>query len=173
MRTTWQLAAWAAIALVMLGTQAAEETVDDTIGPTTVLVVRHAEKAKNPDDPALTNDGRQRARRLRDLAIDAGVGVTYATQYRRTQETVAPLSEALGIETTVIDARKTEDLLRDILENRLGQVVVVAGHSDTVPAIVAGLGGQEPAAIDESEYDNLFVVIIPPEGTAHVLRLKY
>ena len=51
--------------------------------------------------------------------------------------------------------------------------MVVAGHSNTVPGIVAELGAPEPAEIPETDYGNLFVVTVGAPGTAHVLRLKF
>lgn len=43
-----------------------------------------------------------------------------------------------------------------------GQVVLVAGHSGTVPVIIERLSGISVAAIDETEFDNLFVVVAHP-----------
>jgi len=64
-------------------------------------------------------------------------------------------------------------LVARILSENPGGVVVVAGHSNTVPAIVAALGAEEPDEIPETDYDNLFVVTVGGSGNATVLRLKY
>ncbi|MFQ5527127.1 MAG: histidine phosphatase family protein [Thermoanaerobaculia bacterium] len=140
---------------------------------TTVIIVRHAEKQPESDDPGLTIEGEERSHRLRDLAIDAGVTGLYASQYRRTRATVRPLADALGLEVDVIDARDTQALVDSILSAHAGRVVVVAGHSNTVPGIVAALGAPEPDEIPETDYDNLFVVTVAVSGDASVLRLKF
>src|SRR3954467_6450857 len=59
--------------------------------PTTVIVVRHAEKAAEPaSDPALTALGSARADALYDLVKDAGVQAVMSTEFQRTRLTAAP-----------------------------------------------------------------------------------
>src|SRR5260221_521280 len=60
--------------------------------PTTVLIVRHAEKMANAGgDPDISPAGVARANALATVAGRAGVEAAYVTQYRRTRETAAPL----------------------------------------------------------------------------------
>src|SRR4051812_18913247 len=66
-----------------------------------VLLVRHAEKAAEGEDPPLTPAGQQRAVALAGVAADAGVDVIYTTQLRRTRETAQPLADRLGVPITV------------------------------------------------------------------------
>jgi hypothetical protein len=55
-----------------------------------------------------------------------------------------------------------------------GAVVLIVGHSNTVPEMIAAFDVPNPIGpIDEREFDNLFVVSVPPLGQASVLRLKY
>ena len=77
----------------------------------TIIVVRHAEKQTVSEDPGLTLAGEERAHRLRDLAIDAGVTAVFATQYRRTQATVRPLADALSLEIDIVNALDTPMLV--------------------------------------------------------------
>src|SRR5438132_12240842 len=60
---------------------------------TTVILVRHAEKVIDPNnnDPDLSLAGQARAQELARMFGDAGVNAIYATQYKRTQQTVKPL----------------------------------------------------------------------------------
>ncbi len=51
--------------------------------------------------------------------------------------------------------------------------MTVAGHSNTVPGIVAALGATEPAEIPETDYGNLFIVTVTGPGRATALRLQY
>lgn len=141
--------------------------------PTTVIVVRHAEKQATTEDPELTLGGEERAHRLRDMAMEAGVTAVFATQYRRTQATVQPLASALGLDVGIVDARDTPALANKILNGHRGGIVVVAGHSNTVPGIVAALGAPEPDPIDESQYGNLFIVTVPESGPSAALRFQF
>ena len=65
----------------------------------TVFVVRHAERAddgaaKLEDDPDLSAAGRARAEALAAALEDAGITAIFATQYKRTHQTAAPLAKA-------------------------------------------------------------------------------
>ncbi|HKE56838.1 MAG TPA: phosphoglycerate mutase family protein [Pyrinomonadaceae bacterium] len=142
---------------------------------TTVILVRHAEKNIEPNnpDPDLSPAGQERAQELARMFAGAGVNAIYATQYKRTQQTVKPLADRTGVSPQLIDAKKTPELANDILTNRRGQTVFVAGHNNTVPQIIEALGGAALPDIPESEYDNLFIVTIYRFGKAKVVKLKY
>ncbi|HEU4584483.1 MAG TPA: histidine phosphatase family protein, partial [Gemmatimonadaceae bacterium] len=64
---------------------------------TTVIVVRHAEKAVGQgDDPHLSAAGEARARALARALEDAGVTAVITTQWIRTAETARPAARAAG-----------------------------------------------------------------------------
>ena len=70
---------------------------------TTVIVVRHAEKAATPaDDPPLTAVGEARARDLLEAIRDAGVTSIITTQLARTKATAQPSALALGITPEIV-----------------------------------------------------------------------
>jgi len=142
---------------------------------TTIILVRHGEKAAEPAaDPPLTAAGAARAEALADAVRDAGVNAIVSTQFQRTRQTVAPTAAKLGITAGVIDARLTARATADTLLARYrGRTVLLAGHSNTVPAIVAALGVPQPADICDAGYDNMFVVTIPASGTPSVTRLHF
>ena len=145
---------------------------------TTVIVVRHAEKNIEPNnpDPDLSPAGQARAQEIARMFGDAGVQAIYATQYKRTQQTVAPLANRLGLSVTSVDAKQSEELTRRILSNNRGQTVFVAGHNNTAPEIVnilSGANGEKYPQIPESEYDNMYIVTIYRFGKAKVLKVKY
>ncbi|MEP6617744.1 MAG: phosphoglycerate mutase family protein [bacterium] len=145
--------------------------------PTTVIVVRHAEKAAEPAaDPPLNAAGKARADALVDLVKDAGITAIVSTQFQRTRQTAAPLAAKLGITTEIADARLPQHprLVADsVLAKYRGKTVLVVGHSNTVAAIVAALGAPLPASVCDAEYDNAFVVTIPANGAATVTHLHY
>jgi broad specificity phosphatase PhoE len=142
---------------------------------TTVILVRHAEKVIDPNnaDPDLSPAGQARAQELVRILGDAGINAIYATQYKRTQQTVKPLADKLGLPVNQVNAKNTSDLLAQIRSQNSGQVVFIAGHNNTVPEIIAALGGPTFPTIPETEFDNLYIVTVYRTGKAKVVRLKY
>ena len=142
---------------------------------TTVILVRHAEKKTEPNnpDPDLTPEGEDRAKLLGHMFSSSGVNTILATQFKRTQETAKPLADATGIPITLTDAKQPEEVVKRIQSEYRGQTVFIAGHNNTVPAIVSALSGQSFPTIPESEYDNMFIVTFYRSGKAKVVKLKY
>ena len=146
--------------------------------PTTVILVRHAEKGDTPaNDPGLTEAGAARARVLVAIARDAGVTAVITTQFVRTRETGRLTAEALGITPEIARAggsaaQHARDVAR-MVQAHAGGVVLVVGHSNTMPAIVTALGAPQPPPICDSEYDDLYVVTLAPSAPPHVIRARY
>ena len=142
---------------------------------TTVILIRHAEKNIEPDnpDPDLSPAGQARAQELVRMFGDAGINAIYATQYKRTQQTVKPLADRLGLPINQVNSKNTADLVAQIQAQHAGQVIFVAGHNNTVPEIIAALGGPTFPVIPETEFDNLYIVTVYRTGKAKVVKLKY
>ena len=142
---------------------------------TTVIAVRHAEKKIEPNnpDPDLTPEGEARAQEIARMFGGTGINAIYATQFKRTQETVKPLSDQTGVAPTILQANQTDELAKQISTSRRGQTIFVAGHNNTIPALISTLSGESFPVIPESEYDNLFIVTIYRFGKAKVVKLKY
>jgi 2,3-bisphosphoglycerate-dependent phosphoglycerate mutase len=142
---------------------------------TTIILVRHAEKNIEPanTDPDLSAAGQARAQELARMFGDAGINAIYATQYKRTQQTVKPLSDKLGIPVSQVEAKNTAELIRQIRAQHNGQVIFVAGHNNSVPEVIAALGGPQLPIIPETEFDNLYIVTIYRVGRAKLLKMKY
>ena len=107
------------------------------------------------------------------MFADSGVNAIYATQYKRTQETVKPLSDRLGLPVTVVNSSGTSELVRQIHAEHRGQTILIAGHNNTVPEIIAALGGPQLPVIPESEFDNLYVLTVYRTGKAKLVKIKY
>lgn len=141
--------------------------------PSLVILVRHAEKATEPkDDPSLSPAGERRAQQLAEVLANARVSAIITTQYRRTQLTAAPTAKRFGITPTVINARREAPdahvpAVLAAIQAQSG-VVLVVGHSNTVPEIVAGLSHTMPKAMCEGCYSDLFVVSTSINGAALV-----
>ncbi len=141
---------------------------------TTIILVRHAEKLiDNGDDPALSQEGKLRAYTLAHVAGKTGVAAIYASQFKRTQATARPLAEQLGLEVQTVDAGDADLLYSDVMARHRGEVVLIVGHSNTIPELVQLFGDDEIPEISEDEYANLYVVTIPWFGKRRILRLAF
>ena len=146
---------------------------------TTIIFVRHAEKALDgSDDPSLSPAGQRRAaeltRQMVDADVVAGVDALYATEYRRTRETIEPLAKILDLDINEYDSGDTEQVLETILKRHKGKIILVVGHSDTIPQLIANLGASKivPPIADE-EHDNIYLISIPWFGKTKTIRLRY
>ncbi len=112
--------------------------------PTTIILVRHAEKAGEPTDrdPELNEAGRQRAAELARVLGDANITAIYSTPFIRTEKTAAPLAEKLGLDVTITPLTRTlvQDLAATLKSQHAGETVLVVGHSNTVPQTITALG---------------------------------
>ena len=148
---------------------------------TTVIFVRHAEKVTLPtEDPGLSEAGQQRAAELARQLVDAdvvpGVGVdaVYSTSYRRSVETAKPVADALNLPVLMYDASDTAAIIEAIVKEYKGKIILVVGHSNTVPEMIANMGASKNVPeISEDEYDNIYVVTIPWFGKTKTIRLRY
>lgn len=146
---------------------------------TTIIFVRHAEQT-NPDavDPPLSEAGKKRAaeltRQLVDADVVAGIDAIYSTPYRRSTETAALLSERLDLPINTYDAEDTETVLEEILKNHKGKIILVVGHSNTVPELIANLGASKKVPpIARGEFDNIYIISIPWFGKTKTIRLRF
>jgi phosphohistidine phosphatase SixA len=159
----------AATLLVLFYTSAADAQA--------IFLVRHAERADDGmaaasmtgADPDLSPAGQARAESLAAMLEDASIRTIFTTEYKRTQQTAAPLGKRLGVEPTIVASKDTAGLVEK-LKAATGNVLVV-GHSNTVPEIIELLGLREHVTIEATAFDNLFIV--PRVGAPTLLRLRY
>jgi 2,3-bisphosphoglycerate-dependent phosphoglycerate mutase len=151
-----------------------------TAAPTTVIVIRHAEKDLNAGavDPPLDQAGEARAALLVRMFGDAQslghVDAIYVSPALRNRLTAAPLAARLGINVTVAPADDPKGLARRALREHRGRRILIVGHSDTVPEIVSALSGVEKLPdIGDREYGTMYIVTVPRIGHANLLRLNY
>jgi broad specificity phosphatase PhoE len=146
---------------------------------TVVILVRHAEKASQTDkDPLLSAEGTARAAALARAVRDAGVEAVLVTPYQRTRLTAQGVLEAQHltaepIAVTADVAAHARSVASAIRDHHAGQVVLVVGHSNTIPAIIGALGGPVMPDLCDAAYANLFTLVIAPTGTPHLVRGQY
>ena len=121
-------------------------------------------------DVPLTAKGEARAQELLRVAGDTGVDAVYATPTIRAMSTGKPLAAAIGDSLRIV--YETPEIIRRLKTRHWGQVVVVVGHSDTVPQIVEGLTGTKVPPY-KNEHDLLYVVTLARDGRSTVVRLRY
>jgi 2,3-bisphosphoglycerate-dependent phosphoglycerate mutase len=128
-----------------------------------VHLVRHAEKEKPTvggsatRDPPLSALGSRRAQALAAELSGVDLGACFATEFRRTQATVAPTARAHGLEVEVVAADDVRGLCARIWSHA-GRDVLVAGHSNTVPEIARELGAYEVITLGDDDYGDLFML---------------
>lgn len=140
-----------------------------------VVIVRHAEKQTESNEPEtpLSEAGKARAERLAALLRDAGVTAIYATDTVRARKTAEPLARILKMEVGKYDSRQPQPLLERLRAEHSVGLVLVVGHSNTVPGLLTALGHKEEVRIASDEFDNLFILIPKKEGSPALLRLRY
>ena len=98
--------------------------------------------------------GRTRAESLATSLKDADITAIYTTEFKRTQQTAAPLAKALGIAVTVIPSKSTADpeASRGTGQRAGGRPLELCagGHRP--------LGVSMPVKITDDDFDNLFIV---------------
>lgn len=153
------------IALLALGACATPRTP----APPSIYVMRHLNTPAGERDPDLLAEGRRTASLLvgwfeREHARPVAI---YVSDYKRTRQTAAPLAARLGLIPIVYDPADTPGLIARVRAAR-GPVLIV-GHSNTVPDIVAALGGTRPAPLVHEDFGDIWRV--GPDGATQRLRI--
>jgi phosphohistidine phosphatase SixA len=156
-----------ALATLLLFTAAACATTQAPEAGSDRYVMRHLQKADGAD-PRLSAEGAANARRLVAMFRGKAPRAIFVSSTRRARETAAPLAAKLGLTVKEYDPRETPGLVARVKEE--SGTVLVVGHSNTVPEIVAQLGGARPADLAETDYGDVFRV--RRDGTVERLRLE-
>jgi len=140
----------------------------------TVILVRHAEKVDDSADPLLSEAGQARADALAAVLADAHPSHIFTSPLQRTRLTAGsaaefnsaplePISLGDGVAAHVAaSAERVRALPADA-------VVLMVGHSNTVPLIARALGFGAAADMQECEYDRLTVLTLNGERTTAVV----
>ena len=163
MRWLWALVL---VALVVPAQVQAQSEGDLSV----IYLVRHAERATDhPRDPNISPEGTARAVELARFLIDAPLDRVFSTSYRRTVQTATPTAESHGLTVEFYDPSGDGlEATAEVLSSTPGHHLVV-GHSNTTPALVSALGGDPVSAIDEMEYDRLYIVVVQGDQVTSTL----
>jgi len=144
-----------------------------------VIFVRHAERADGgpgagttmtgaPADPLLSAAGKARAEKLAMMLAESGVKAIYTSEFRRTQDTGKPLAAKLGLTITPVASRDVNDLVKKIKAEHPKDVVLVVGHSNTIPPAIKAFGGPDVKMADD-EYNAIYI-LSPATGAMTLIR---
>jgi broad specificity phosphatase PhoE len=153
-------------ALLLFMVAACATTAEEPAAPSW-YVMRHLQKADG-QDPALSAEGHANARRLIGFFAKDPPGAIYVSTTKRALETAGPLASEHGLTVKEYDPRDTPGLVARA-KAEPGTVLIV-GHSNTVPEIVAQLGGARPADLAETDFGDIFRV--RRDGRVERLRLE-
>jgi 2,3-bisphosphoglycerate-dependent phosphoglycerate mutase len=148
--------------------------IAQNISLTTVILVRHAEKGfDEAGDPELNEKGIIRATELNRILRNQPLDAIYSTEFKRTRQTVALLAAEKGLEILDYNPFKIEEVM-EIIKNAKGKTILFSGHSNTTPIIINKIIDKEQyQSLDETDYDNFYIVTFTEIGNAKVIELEY
>lgn len=120
-----------------------------------VYVMRHLWKGEGTD-PDLTPRGTVAASRLAGQLGAGRIKAVFATATKRAQQTGAPLAARLGLAVTTYDPRDPGALA--VAVKQVNGDVLIVGHSNTVPPLVAQFGGASPPPLGDDDYGAIYRV---------------
>ncbi len=143
----------------------------------TVYLVRHGEKADASSDPVLSEAGQARAAALSAALAEVHPGYIFTSPLQRTRLTAGPTAEfhSVNIEPVGFDGGTPAHVAAIAARVRAlpeDAVVLVVGHSNTVPLIARALGYTEAADMPECEYDRMTMLHLMGD-TAHGMVSRY
>ena len=144
----------------------------------TVILVRHAEKADASADPVLSELGQRRAFDLAVALSDSDLTHVFTSPLQRTVLTARPAAQAQAINPEAISleggteahVRRVAGRIRSLPADA---VVLVVGHSNTVPLIAGALGETGPSEMADCEYDRLTVISVEDDGDSPAVIARY
>lgn len=125
-------------------------------------VMRHL-PAGTGADPDLSPEGQRQAQLLANWFTGEPPAAIFVTDTRRARQTAAPLAEKLGLTPVVYDARNTPWLISEVMKSPNPALII--GHSNTVPEIVATLGGTRPEPIAHDQFGDIWHIHGPRRVT--------
>jgi len=145
---------------------------------TLVIVARHGEKADTTQDTPLSAAGEARALALARAVADARLDAVFVTEFVRTQRTGAPAAAARGLKERVIPVRgdsmaHARAVAAALRAEPPGAAVLVVEHSNTIPAIIAALGGPADLKVCRLEYATLFIVSLDRRHPPRLIRSSF
>jgi broad specificity phosphatase PhoE len=135
---------------------------EETNSTTTYYLIRHAEKDRSDEsdhDPNLKEAGLQRAENWSKVFENVDFDAIYSTDYNRTQQTAEPTAKLQELEIQSYDPRNL--FSEEFAETTNGKTVLIVGHSNTTPAFVNAILGEEKYEnMDDHNNGSLYIITI-------------
>ena len=119
-------------------------------------VMRHLDTPKGQRDPDLLPVGAAKAQALVAWFEGKPLAAIFVTPYRRTQQTAAPIAAVRGLMVQTYDPADEAGLIARV--KAVAGPVLIVGHSNTVPDIVAALGGERPGDLVHEDFGDVWTV---------------
>ena len=139
---------------------------------TTLYLVRHAEKEMNDstekqnDDPKLTKEGKQRAKKLAKVLKEEKISAIYSTAYQRNRKTVAPLAKSKDLSVNNYEWYDWQPMIDSINKKYAGGKILICGHGDNLLPMIDYLNAKRPQKkLHKREYDKIFKVVYNKDTT--------
>ncbi|WP_300973402.1 histidine phosphatase family protein [Sphingomonas sp. LHG3406-1] len=129
-----------------------------------IYVTRHLHTPEGVPNAQLTEEGRAAAVRLADWLAKDPPATILVSETDRARDTAAPTAARYKAAVLVYDPKDTPALVEQVLATK-GTVLVV-GHSNTVPDIVAGVGGERPGPLVHKDFGDIWHISGPARTTA-------
>lgn len=151
-------------------------TAPPTSAVTTIVLVRHAEKAEEPKDPGISPAGQRRAEALVRELEKLEVGTIIVSDTKRARETAAPLARVRGLTPVEVSVAEGPDahakgVVAVIRALPPGTSTVVVGHSNTLAPVISVLGGPDVRLLCEKQFSVMYVLEMR-DGEAPELTTK-
>ena len=127
--------------------------------PSTFYVMRHLNTPAGVQDPDLTAEGQRNAQLLANAFPSEPPVTIFVSNTKRAQQTAAPLAARLGITPIVYNPADTPGLIAEVMKEPAP--VLIVGHSNTVPDIVAALGGARPGPLTHEDFGDIWTISGP------------
>jgi len=125
--------------------------------PTTIYLIRHAEKQDDTKNTDLSSEGYERAENWKKYFEETTIDAFYSSGFQRARRTCQPIAISRDKDISIYK-NHLMDLKKIIAENR-GKTVLIVGHSNRIPTFVNTLLGEEKyPEILEPEFGNLYII---------------
>jgi broad specificity phosphatase PhoE len=139
-----------------------------------VFVIRHAEPELTGYgvDVRLLPEGRERATDWATILRPSGLDLVVTTEFQRSRATGAIIAEALEVPRVEFSKGGSTGIAEFLRENYPEDVILVVGHTSTIPKMLRSFGYRNAFPISMSAYGWLFIVTPLENGPPAVTRLN-
>ncbi len=125
--------------------------------PTTIYIIRHAEKENDTKNTDLSSEGFERAENWKKYFEDTAIDAFYSSGFQRARHTCQPMAFSRDKDVSIYKNHLMD--LKNIIEDHKGETVLIVGHSNRIPTFINKLVGQEKyPEISEPEFGNLYII---------------